>query len=529
MNVMVTAKIDSIFSRWQDGVCPGGQVLVRKDGEIIYDKCFGYASLEHKLPITGETVFHVASVSKQVTVMCVLLLHEDKLLDIDDDIRVYIADLVAFSEPVSIRNLMNNVSGVRDQWELLMLQGVRIDDTITQQDAKDVIASQAELNFPPLSRYMYSNANFTLLAEIVERVSGKSLNELARERIFAPLGMSQTCFKDRYWQMIPNRAESYKLVGSEYVHAVLNYGTYGATSLNTTATDFLKWMENLKNPVICNKETLSLLLACPTLLDGTISQYAGGIAVADPKMYKGRPFVGHDGSDAAFKSSTVRFTEEDIEIIIFSNTETVSLGSAVNQIADIVMGVEASQTVATEVPEFYRAEFDERDAAGLYFTRGEVSMIVEVTKQGDQLWMREGYGASPLSHLDGNRYRLSTLDADLFLGKSAGMRFGARFFELEKRENGSGNCEEWSGYTGKYESGEVRTRYEVLAEAGELFISHHRNGKHLMAQIAPDQFVASIGQNLFGITISFTRGDKGEVTGCLFSSSRLSNVAFTKV
>ena len=119
-------------------------------------------------------------------------MHEDKLLDIDDDIRVYIADLVAFSEPVSIRNLMNNVSGVRDQWELLMLQVVRIDDTITQQDAKDVIASQAELNFPPLSRYMYSNANFTLLAEIVERVSGKSLNELARERIFAPLGMSQT-------------------------------------------------------------------------------------------------------------------------------------------------------------------------------------------------------------------------------------------------------------------------------------------------------------------------------------------------
>ncbi|MFE1626506.1 serine hydrolase domain-containing protein [Brevibacillus reuszeri] len=529
MNAMMAAKIDSIFSRWQEGVCPGGQVLVRKNGEIIYDKCFGYASLEHKLPITGETVFHVASVSKQVTVMCVLLLHEDKLLDIDDDIRGYIADLVAFSEPVSIRNLMNNVSGVRDQWELLMLQGVRIDDTITQQDAKDIIASQTELNFPPLSRYMYSNANFTLLAEIAERVSGKSLNELASERIFAPLGMTQTCFKDRYWQMIPNRAESYKVVGSEYVHAVLNYGTYGATSLNTTTTDFMKWMENLKSPVICNKETLSLMLSCPTLLNGSTSHYAGGILVNDPQMYNGRPLLMHDGADAAFRSTSVRFTDEDLNIIIFSNTETVSLGSAVNKIVDIVLGVETSQAVAEEVPEFYRAEFDEVDAEGLYFTRGESAIIVEVTKQGDQLYMRGEYGASPLTHLDGNRYRLSTFDSDLFLGKSAGMRFGPRFFKMEKRKHGSGNMEECSRYTGKYESAEVKTSYEVLTEGGELYVSHHRNGKHLMIQIAPDQFIANVGQNLFSINITFTRGSDGEVTNCLFSTGRMSNVAFTKV
>jgi len=528
MNAVMATKIDSIFSRWQEGLCPGGQVRVRKGGEVIYDNCFGYASLEHKLPITGETVFHIASVSKQITVMCVLLLHEDGLLDIDDDIRTYIADLVAFPEPVSIRNLMNNVSGVRDQWELLMLQGVRIDDTITQQDAKSVIASQTELNFPPLSRYLYSNSNFTLLAEIAERVSGKSLNEFASERIFAPLGMTQTCFKDCYWQMIPNRAQSYKPVGNAFVHAVLNYGTYGATSLNTTATDFMKWMQNLKEPVICKKETLSLLFASPTLLDGTISHYAGGIMVNDPRMYRGRPFVGHDGSDAAFRSTTVRFTEEDLDIVIFSNTETVSLASAVEKIIDIVLGVETSQSVAEEVPAFYREQFDEQDAVGLYFMRGESSLIAQIVKQGNQLCMKEAYGTSLLRHLDGNRYRVIGFDSDLYLGKSAGMRYGSRLFPLEKWEQGSANLEEWSQYTGKFESGEVGTVYEVLVEEGVLYLSHRRNGKNLLVQIAPDHFIASIGQNLYGINLTFTRGADGEVTGCLLSTGRMNNVAFTK-
>jgi len=109
------------------------------------------------------------------------------------------------------------------------------------------------------------------------------------------------------------------------------------------------------------------------------------------------------------------------------------------------------------------------------------------------------------------------------------MRFGPRFFKMEKREHGSSNMEEWLRYTGMYVSAEVKTSYEVLTEGGELYVSHHRNGKHLMIQIAPDQFIANVGQNLFCINITFTRGSDGEVTGCLFSTGRMSNVAFTKV
>ncbi len=519
-------KVDSIFSLWQRDLCPGGQVKIRKAGELIYDKCFGYANLEHKLPITHETVFHVASVSKQVTVMCALLLHEDGKIHVDDDIREYIQDLVPFHEPVSIRNMMNNVSGIRDQWELLVLRGVRIDDTITQEDAKALISSQTALNFPPLSRYLYSNSNFTLLAEIVERVSGKTLNEFADERIFTPLGMKNTCFKDRYWQLVPNRAGSYKDNGTEFVHAVLNYGAYGATSLNTTASDFLKWMDNYKKPMICKKETLALMFECPTLTDGTLSRYAGGLEISDPTGYKGHAFFNHGGADAAFRSHMTRFTEDDLDIVIFSNTQNIVLKLATEKIADIVLGLEVDETA--DMPLFYCEDFEEADATGIYFAPGEELFYAEVISKDGRLVMEEAYGPSPLIHSKGNCYQVGHLDFKLYLGKKSGCKIGPRLIPLVKWCPTPEKSENLVGYAGKYESTEIETSYYVTEEDGYLYFSHIRNGKNRLLNIGPDQFMVGGTQFLTPGIISFTRGSGGKVTGCSISTGRVKNLAFAK-
>lgn len=268
MTEQMKKQIDEIFHLWQNGVCPGGQVLIRQGGQFVYDRCFGYADIENRLPVTDDSVFHVASVSKQLTVFAVLLLQEDGLLDIDKDVREYIPELIRFDEPVTVRNLINNDSGIRDIWTLEMARGVRIDDTITQKDAITIIASQTQLNFPPETQYMYSNSNFVLLAEIAEKVSGKSLNDFLRERVFGPLGMTSTVIRDRYWQRIDNRARSFWDNGTEYFHSVLNYGSYGSTSLHTTAHDFMKWMDNYKNPKVCKKETIDIMMTVPKLKGG---------------------------------------------------------------------------------------------------------------------------------------------------------------------------------------------------------------------------------------------------------------------
>ena len=255
-------EIDSIFHRWQSGLCPGGQVLVRRKGEVIYDKSFGYANLEHQIPVGENTVFHVASVSKQVTVLSLLLLAEEGKVRLTDDIRDYAPELILFREPVTLYDLMHNISGIRDQWELLMMRGVRIDDTITMEDLKRMISMQTILNFEPGSEYLYSNSNFTLIAHVVEKVSGLSLREFAAQRIFAPLGMDHTCIKTAYTQVIPGRAYSYDDDGEgTFTYHPINYSAYGATSLHTTVHDLMKLLENYKNPTICRKETVDPRLA----------------------------------------------------------------------------------------------------------------------------------------------------------------------------------------------------------------------------------------------------------------------------
>ena len=111
-------RIDQVYERWTRGVCPGAQVLIRVKGEIVYDRCFGYADIENQRPITDETVFHVASVSKQFTVMGAMLLREEGKLDIDADVRCYIPEYIGFEEPITVRDLMNNDTGIRDLFEI---------------------------------------------------------------------------------------------------------------------------------------------------------------------------------------------------------------------------------------------------------------------------------------------------------------------------------------------------------------------------------------------------------------------------
>ena len=161
MNQQLETSLDQLFSQWQNGICPGVQALIRQSGQTLYEKSFGYANLEHQIPITSRTIFHVASISKQFTVLSVLLLWKDGRLDLDDDIRRYVGDLISFEEPMTIRQMMNNVSGLRDQWELLFMRGIKINDAITSEDVNSVLKGQRHLNFPPQSAYLYSNMGFS--------------------------------------------------------------------------------------------------------------------------------------------------------------------------------------------------------------------------------------------------------------------------------------------------------------------------------------------------------------------------------
>src|SRR5690242_6210599 len=121
-------NIDKLFERWYKLDAPGAAVAVIKDGKLLYQHGYGAANLEYDIPIKPETVFHVASVSKQFTAMALVLLEQDGKLSIDDDVHKYLPELPDYGHKIAIRNLLQHTSGIRDQWQTLGIAGWRLDD-----------------------------------------------------------------------------------------------------------------------------------------------------------------------------------------------------------------------------------------------------------------------------------------------------------------------------------------------------------------------------------------------------------------
>lgn len=202
-------RVDELFFAWDRKDTPGASVAVAKDGEILYKKGYGMANLEYDIPIGPSTIFHIASVSKQFTVFSILLLEDWGLLSLDDDIRKHIPEVPDFGTTITLRHLASHTSGIRDQWNLLAMAGWRLDDVITKEHVLKLVSRQKDLNFEPGEEFLYCNTGFTLLAEVVARVSSQSFADFTRENIFEPLKMNNTLFYDDHEKIVKNRAYSY--------------------------------------------------------------------------------------------------------------------------------------------------------------------------------------------------------------------------------------------------------------------------------------------------------------------------------
>src|SRR6187402_1127178 len=155
-------KIDLLFKRWDNNASPGCVIGVVRNDSLIYSKGYGMANLEYNVPVSSETIFHMASVSKQFTAYSIVLLAGQGKLRLDDDIRKYLPWFPDLHEKITILNLLNHTSGIRDQWQLLNIAGIRPNDVITQDQLIRILSSQQALNFKPGKQYNYSNSNFTL-------------------------------------------------------------------------------------------------------------------------------------------------------------------------------------------------------------------------------------------------------------------------------------------------------------------------------------------------------------------------------
>lgn len=536
------AQVDALFAPWNSLNTPGAAVSVIKDGIVVYRKGFGCAQLEYGIPITPSTVFHVASVSKQFTAMAITMLEAAGRLSADDDIRKYLPEMHDFGTKITIRNLLNHTSGIRDQWELLILSGWRMDDVITQGHIMDRLRRQKELNFPPGSRFLYSNSGFTLLAEIVARVSGKPFTDWTKETIFDPLGMTSTHFHLDHTEIVRNRAYSYS--GSPepgYRLAPLNYANVGATSLFTTVEDMANWLRNFEDKRLGGAAVWDKMLTKGVLSDGTEIDYARGLMIG---AYKGLKTIGHSGGDAGYASHVVYFPNERLGVAVFSNLGSFDPAGMAMRIADIYL---APQIAAAAPPAAIESKAPPASApapqpvalspeslkayAGTYWL--ESGLVRKLIIDKDKLiYVRSSDNRSELAPFSPTRFKMLGVPGDVFIDFSdlAGGLYNAFVFTeangakipAKRIEPFEPNEAQLMEYAGSYYSDELDTRYDLKLRSGSLWFGAGHNEEVRVVPLKKDLFSAERAQ------VQFVRDRRGVVSGLLISTGRVLNLKFVK-
>ena len=286
--------------------------------------------------------YYVGSVSKQFTAAAIALLVRDGQIHLDDPVSKYIPE-VAHLPRMTIRQLVHHTGGVRDIYVLMALAGIRMEDVLPEADAINLIARQKELNFAPGSEYLYSNSGYLFLAQIVKRVTGKSLRVFADERIFQPLGMTHTHFHDEPYHVLNNRVISYAPAEGGYrISYLLNFDKIGAGGLYTTLGDLLKWDQNFYQ----NKLGAGFLETIHTRgvrNSGDTLTYAFGLQI---DRYRALPVVRHSGSLMGFKADIVRFPDQRFSVITLCNLESINPTALNNQVADLYLAKQLAPVAA---------------------------------------------------------------------------------------------------------------------------------------------------------------------------------------
>ena len=341
-------QVDALFAAWNHPDSPGATLAVVQDGRIVYQRGYGMADIERGAPNSPATVYHIASMSKQFTAFAIELLAQDGKLALDDDVRKYLPELHDFGHVITIRQLLHHTSGMRDQWNLLALAGWRLDDVITEEDVLRMLWQQRELNFEPGSEELYSNSGYTLLGQIVKRVSGQSLADFARVRIFEPLGMRHTHFQEDYRTLVPGRASSYvKQADGRYEYMALSYSSVGPSSLFTTVGDLALWDQNFYDARVGGQAVLAQMLVRGELNDGKILNYASGLMLGS---YRGQGTVDHGGADAGFRTDLLRFPDQHFSVIVLANAGEANPGQLARKVADLYLAKVLTGQPAAQAP-----------------------------------------------------------------------------------------------------------------------------------------------------------------------------------
>jgi CubicO group peptidase (beta-lactamase class C family) len=328
-----SAEIDAIFANIK-ATAPGCAIGVAHASDAVILKAFGSADLEHNAPIRTDTVFEAGSASKQFTAVAVLTLVQEGRLALTDDVRKYIPELPNYGSVVTIEDLLHHTSGLRDWGSVAALGGwPRTKKAFEMSDVLDLVSKQKSLNYIPGTQFSYTNTGYNLLAMIVERVSGMSFQTFTSEKIFQPLGMNHTLWRDDFQTVVPNRAIAYAKEGETSRQDMPFENTFGHAGLLTTVDDLLKWLQALNDRRV-NPDFVKWMQTPAVLSTGKTTGYGGGLVL---EKYRDIQLIYHSGATAGYRSWVGRVPAASLAISLLCNSTDADFDGLAHNIANLYL------------------------------------------------------------------------------------------------------------------------------------------------------------------------------------------------
>jgi CubicO group peptidase (beta-lactamase class C family) len=520
------ADVDQIFAQFDNTRSPGCAVGVSMKGEPVLLRAYGMADLEHGVPNTPETIFEPGSVSKQFTATATVLLALDGLISLDDDVRDYIPELPDYGDVVTIRHLLNHTSGLRDWGSVAAIEGwPRTQRVHTHMHVLDILSRQLSLNYPPGEYYSYTNSGYNLQAVLVERVTGMAFAEFSIERIFKPLGMDHTQWRDDFTRVVEDRAIAYSpnrdgtwsmLMPFENVH--------GNGGLLTTVEDLLKFTQNLQTGELWGPRYLQEMHKQGVLNSGQTIHYASGLQVG---TYKGLPRVEHSGSTAGYRGHLARFTDEGLGLAVMCNASNGNAGAHLYQVADLFLGEKVADWEEPQLEPRVTLSADRLTALTGNYVDSRRGTLVTLRAADEGLRM----GRTLLVPVSETRFGAANGTVVVFEttqtaeGRPAALltELGAENVRLTPVPEFAPTPADLSEFTGTFRSDEAEATYSVVLQDDSLAIMDRWGRTDPMDPIYPDAFEAR------GNTYIYHRGASGRITGFSLGQSRVWNLLFRKV
>ena len=518
------AHVDEIFAQWDSPESPGCALSVSRGGSPLVSRAWGMSDLEHGIPNTPSTIFEGGSLAKQFTSGAVVLLALDGALSLDDDVRKYIPEVRDYGKPVTLRHLMTHTSGMRDWGSVASISGWgRGERSHRHAHVLDIVSRQSALNFEPGHEYSYSNTGYNLLAVVVDRVSGMPFAEFSRERIFEPLGMSDTQWRDDYRRIVPRRSTAYSAADEGFlINRPIEY-VHGNGGILSTVGDLQTWNAALTDGRLGGENFVRMMHDQAILNDGRQIAYAGGLQL---RTFAGVPSVTHTGSTAGYRGFIGRYPDQQLSVAILCNVGNANPGALGGQVARVFLGDAASPD--PEPGEGMSLSAAEQEAkTGLYRevdTGDPLRITLEdgALRVGDQRLVAQsasefGVGASERRLVFGNAMEGGRPTIDEYTGDY----YDNTYEPVAEFAPTAGQLD---AYAGTYHSDDAETTLVVAVEDGRLVARRRPDARFELEPVHEDAFNAgSLGR------IRFDRGADGRAEAFGMRQGRVYDMRFQRV